>query len=215
WLGWCIVHFSQTSPTVLCRAKSGLTSDCQKWAEHDISKGQVVNGINLRSATHDEAINVLRQTPQKVRLTVYRDEAQYKEDDMWDTFSVELHKQPGESLGLSIVGKSHMHFPALYYIVKGGVVEKDGQLMQGDQILSVNGEDVRTATQEAVAALLKVQKCLKRRSARALWRWGETRLSVTPHFFCPRASFVCLQNQNNGRGALPFAPSQISCSVQH
>lgn len=41
-------------------------------------------------------------------------------------------------------------------IVQGGLVESDGRLMQGDQILSVNGEDVRTATQEAVAALLKV-----------------------------------------------------------
>ncbi len=41
-------------------------------------------------------------------------------------------------------------------IVKGGAVETDGRLMQGDQILSVNGEDVRSATQEYVAALLKV-----------------------------------------------------------
>lgn len=41
-------------------------------------------------------------------------------------------------------------------IVKGGLVDADGQLMQGDQILSVNGEDLRSATQEATAALLKV-----------------------------------------------------------
>lgn len=43
-------------------------------------------------------------------------------------------------------------------IVKGGLVDTDGQLMQGDQILSVNGEDVRSATQEAMAALLKVHQ---------------------------------------------------------
>jgi len=41
-------------------------------------------------------------------------------------------------------------------IVKGGLVDTDARLMQGDQILSVNGEDVRSTTQEAVAALLKV-----------------------------------------------------------
>ncbi|MBZ3881929.1 Multiple PDZ domain protein [Sciurus carolinensis] len=40
-------------------------------------------------------------------------------------------------------------------IVKGGIADADGRLMQGDQILMVNGEDVRNATQEAVAALLK------------------------------------------------------------
>lgn len=45
-------------------------------------------------------------------------------------------------------------------IVKGGIADADGRLMQGDQILMVNGEDVRNATQEAVAALLKVKiKC--------------------------------------------------------
>lgn len=41
-------------------------------------------------------------------------------------------------------------------IVKGGIADTDGRLMQGDQILAVNGEDVRNANQEAVAALLKV-----------------------------------------------------------
>lgn len=47
-------------------------------------------------------------------------------------------------------------------IVKGGIADADGRLMQGDQILTVNGEDVRSATQEAVAALLKVKiKCQK------------------------------------------------------
>lgn len=64
-----------------------------------------VNGIDLRQSTHDEAINVLRQTPQRVRLVVYRDEAQYKEDDLWDSFTVELRKKPGQGLGLSIVGR--------------------------------------------------------------------------------------------------------------
>lgn len=64
-----------------------------------------MNGIDLREASHDEAINVLRQTPQRVQLTVYRDEAQYKEEDLWDSFTVELHKKPGQGLGLSIVGR--------------------------------------------------------------------------------------------------------------
>lgn len=46
-------------------------------------------------------------------------------------------------------------------IVKGGIADVDGRLMQGDQILMVNGEDVRNATQEAVAALLKVKPSAK------------------------------------------------------
>ncbi|XP_029941156.1 multiple PDZ domain protein isoform X2 [Salarias fasciatus] len=132
--------------------EGAASKDGRLWAGDQILE---VNGIDLRAASHDEAINVLRQTPQRVRLSVYRDEAQYKEEDLWDSFTVELHKKPGQGLGLSIVGRRNDTGVFVSDIVKGGLVDSDGRLMQGDQILSVNGEDVRSATQEAVAALLK------------------------------------------------------------
>lgn len=40
-------------------------------------------------------------------------------------------------------------------IVKGGAADLDGRLIRGDQILSVNGEDMRHASQETVATILK------------------------------------------------------------
>ncbi|XP_039733429.1 multiple PDZ domain protein isoform X8 [Pteropus medius] len=126
--------------------------DGRLWAGDQILE---VNGIDLRKATHDEAINVLRQTPQRVRLTLYRDETPYKEEDVYDTLTIELQKKPGKGLGLSIVGKRNDTGVFVSDIVKGGIADADGRLMQGDQILIVNGEDVRNATQEAVAALLK------------------------------------------------------------
>ncbi|XP_060773016.1 multiple PDZ domain protein isoform X3 [Neoarius graeffei] len=132
--------------------EGAAAKDGRLWAGDQILE---VNGIDLRTASHDEAINVLRQTPQQVRLTVFRDEAQYKEDELWDVLSVELQKKPGQGLGLSIVGRRNDTGVFVSDIVKGGIVESDGRLLQGDQILSVNGEDVRTATQESVAALLK------------------------------------------------------------
>ncbi|XP_010012788.1 PREDICTED: multiple PDZ domain protein, partial [Nestor notabilis] len=133
--------------------EGAASKDGRLWAGDQILE---VNGIDLRNATHDEAINVLRQTPQKVRLTVYRDEAQYKEEDMYDVLNIELQKKPGKGLGLSIVGKRNDTGVFVSDIVKGGIADMDGRLMQGDQILTVNGEDVRNANQEAVAALLKV-----------------------------------------------------------
>lgn len=126
--------------------------DGRLWAGDQILE---VNGIDLRKATHDEAINVLRQTPQRVRLTLYRDETPYKEEDVCDTLTVELQKKPGKGLGLSIVGKRNDSGVFVSDIVQGGIADADGRLMQGDQILMVNGEDVHNATQEAVAALLK------------------------------------------------------------
>ena len=48
--------------------------------------------------------------------------------------------------------------PGVYIseIVHGGVAEADGRLLQGDQILNVNGDDVTGKMQEDVATLLKV-----------------------------------------------------------
>ncbi|XP_051580173.1 multiple PDZ domain protein-like isoform X2 [Myxocyprinus asiaticus] len=132
--------------------EGAASKDGRLWAGDQILE---VNGIDLRVATHDEAINVLRQTPQHVRLTVFRDEGQYKEEDLWDSLTIELQKEPGHGLGLSIIGRRNDTGVFVSDIVKGGVVESDGRLMQGDQILSVNGEDIRSSTQEYVAALLK------------------------------------------------------------
>ncbi|XP_067283512.1 multiple PDZ domain protein isoform X3 [Pseudorasbora parva] len=132
--------------------EGAASKDGRLWAGDQILE---VNGIDLRVATHDEAINVLRQTPQRVRLIVFRDEGQYKEEELWDSLTIELQKKPGRGLGLSIIGRRNDTGVFVSDIVKGGIVEADGRLMQGDQILSVNGEDVRSATQEYVALLLK------------------------------------------------------------
>ncbi|KAM9831468.1 inaD-like protein [Neosynchiropus ocellatus] len=126
--------------------------DGRLWAGDQILE---VNGVDLRGASHEEAIAALRQTPAKVRLTVLRDEAQYRDEENLDVFKVDLQKKSGRGLGLSIVGKRSGSGVFISEVVRGGVAELDGRLMQGDQILSVNGEDTRSATQETVAAVLK------------------------------------------------------------
>ncbi|KAJ8395504.1 hypothetical protein AAFF_G00032380 [Aldrovandia affinis] len=114
-----------------------------------------VNGVDLRSAAHEEAIAALRQTPPQVRLSVLRDEGQYRDEENLDVFGLELHKRAGRGLGLSIVGKRNGAGVFISDVVKGGAADLDGRLMQGDQILRVNGEDMREASQETVAAILK------------------------------------------------------------
>ncbi|XP_051803442.1 inaD-like protein [Acanthochromis polyacanthus] len=126
--------------------------DGRLWAGDQILE---VNGVDLRGASHEEAIAALRQTPAKVRLMVLRDEAQYRDEENLDVFKVELQKRSGRGLGLSIVGKRSGSGVFISDVVRGGAAELDGRLMQGDQILSVNGDDTRHSSQEAVAAILK------------------------------------------------------------
>uniref|UniRef100_A0A2K5PQD1 PATJ crumbs cell polarity complex component n=1 Tax=Cebus imitator TaxID=2715852 RepID=A0A2K5PQD1_CEBIM len=114
-----------------------------------------VNGVDLRNSSHEEAITALRQTPQKVRLVVYRDEAHYRDEENLEVFPVDLQKKAGRGLGLSIAGKRNGSGVFISDIVKGGAADLDGRLIQGDQILSVNGEDMRNASQETVATILK------------------------------------------------------------
>ncbi|KAK1886586.1 Multiple PDZ domain protein [Dissostichus eleginoides] len=106
-----------------------------------------VNGIDLRQATHDEAIGVLR-------LTTQHQEA-YSEEDLWDVFSLELRTRPGEGLGFTTVGKSNDTGIFVSDIIRGGIADSDGRLLLGDQILSINGEDVRAASQEHAHKLLQ------------------------------------------------------------
>nr|XP_045225919.1 inaD-like protein isoform X6 [Macaca fascicularis] len=76
--------------------------DGRLWAGDQILE---VNGVDLRNSSHEEAITALRQTPQKVRLVVYRDEAHYRDEENLEMFPVDLQKKAGRGLGLSIVGK--------------------------------------------------------------------------------------------------------------
>ncbi|XP_055081804.1 multiple PDZ domain protein [Periophthalmus magnuspinnatus] len=114
-----------------------------------------VNGIDLRQATHDEAIGVLRLTTQRVSLCVFRHQEAYREEDLWDVFSLELRPRPGEGIGFTVVGKSNDTGIFVSDIIRGGIADSDGRLLLGDQILSINGEDVRAASQDHAEKLLQ------------------------------------------------------------
>ena len=158
-----------------------------------------VNNEDLTSATHNRALQVLRQTPAVVALAVYRDESQVREEDILDIFSVELVKRPGKGLGLSIVGKKNDVGIYISDIVKGGVAEADGRLMQGDQILAVNSEDMRQSTQEYAAAVLKVSPESKYRNINTLEHGFFTHINCSRFADCRNMDF--------------FANGQLICII--
>lgn len=67
--------------------------------------------MSLRDVPHDTAINILRQTPPKLRMLIYRDPnlqlSLLDPSQIYNIFEVELTKKPGKGLGLSIVGRKN------------------------------------------------------------------------------------------------------------
>ncbi len=106
---------------------------------------------NLRSVTHSHALHALRQTPNRVRLVIHRED-----DEIYETIEVELNKKKDKGLGLSIVGKKSGPGVFISEVVKGGAADSDGRLVQGDQIISVNGHDLTNSSQEEAAPVLKM-----------------------------------------------------------
>uniref|UniRef100_A0A8C9T917 PATJ crumbs cell polarity complex component n=1 Tax=Scleropages formosus TaxID=113540 RepID=A0A8C9T917_SCLFO len=194
--------------------------DGRLWAGDQILE---VNGVDLRGAVHEDAIAALRQTPAKVRLMVLRDESQYRDEENLDAFRVELQKKAGRGLGLSIVGKRNGTGVFISEVVKGGAADLDGRLMQGDQILSVNGEDMRQASQETVAAILKCARGMVLlelgRLKAASWmssRRNSQGSQVQIQSKCAAKRFLCLSSKKRDWPALlrhGLDSSVISLSV--
>nr|XP_042905145.1 multiple PDZ domain protein isoform X2 [Parasteatoda tepidariorum] len=109
---------------------------------------------DVRGATHVEAINLLRHSIPVVELRIYRHKETSEVSSLAE-FTVEFFKKPGRGLGLSIVGKHNAPGVYISEVIKGGVADVDGSLMIGDQILEVNGQNLKEADQEIAAILLK------------------------------------------------------------
>ena len=69
---------------------------------------------NLRNVTHSHALQALRQTPNRVKLVIHRED-----DEIYETLEVELLKKKDRGLGLSIVGKKSGPGVFISEVVKG------------------------------------------------------------------------------------------------
>lgn len=112
------------------------------------------NGECLTDVTNFQAHQILRSSSATLRLVVLRDA--FREDGLYDNLTVDLfRKTGGRGLGFSIVSKRDDTGVLIADIIRDGAAEFDGRLMVGDEILSVNGDDVCDARQDDAAHLLK------------------------------------------------------------
>ncbi|ESN92761.1 hypothetical protein HELRODRAFT_189608 [Helobdella robusta] len=117
-----------------------------------------VNGTNTELVTREMAMTLLRQGPGKVVLMVshFKGNDQAIKDEYYDYLKIDLHKKPGQSIGITIIGKHQDSDVHICDLVKGGLAEADGRLKPGDQILMINKQTFKG--QAAAAELLKTAK---------------------------------------------------------
>uniref|UniRef100_A0A671SVT6 Protein scribble homolog n=1 Tax=Sinocyclocheilus anshuiensis TaxID=1608454 RepID=A0A671SVT6_9TELE len=117
-----------------------------------------VNAIDLRHATHQEAVRALLSNKQEIRMLVRRDPSPLGMQE------IVIHKQPGEKLGISIRGgaKGHAGNPFdptdegifISKVSSSGAAARDGRLRVGMRILEVGNNSLLGMTHtEAVRVL--------------------------------------------------------------
>ncbi|XP_028288830.1 protein scribble homolog isoform X19 [Parambassis ranga] len=117
-----------------------------------------VNSIDLRHATHQEAVRALLANKQEIRMLVRRDPSPPGMQEIL------IQKQPGEKLGISIRGgaKGHAGNPFdptdegifISKVSSSGAAARDGRLQVGMRILEVNNHSLLGMTHtEAVRVL--------------------------------------------------------------
>ncbi|XP_029557487.1 protein scribble homolog isoform X2 [Salmo trutta] len=120
-----------------------------------------VNTIDLRHATHQEAVRALLSNKQEIRMLVRRDPSPPGMEE------IVIQKQPGEKLGISIRGGAKGHagnpFDAtdegifISKVSSSGAAARDGRLLVGMRILEVSNHSLLGMTHtEAVCVLRAV-----------------------------------------------------------
>uniref|UniRef100_A0A4W5P1E9 Protein scribble homolog n=1 Tax=Hucho hucho TaxID=62062 RepID=A0A4W5P1E9_9TELE len=120
-----------------------------------------VNTIDLRHATHQEAVRALLSNKQEIRMLVRRDPSPPGMEE------IVIQKQPGEKLGVSIRGGAKGHtgnpFDAtdegvfISKVSSSGAAARDGRLLVGMRILEVSNHSLLGMTHtEAVRVLRAV-----------------------------------------------------------
>ncbi|XP_006795050.1 protein scribble homolog isoform X9 [Neolamprologus brichardi] len=136
----------------------GLASQCGLRVGDRILE---VNSIDLRHATHQEAVRALLANKQEIRMLVRRDPSPPGMQE------IVIQKQPGEKLGISIRGgaKGHAGNPFdptdegifISKVSSTGAAARDGRLQVGMRILEVNNHSLLGMTHtEAVRVLRAV-----------------------------------------------------------
>ncbi|KAH1165076.1 ligand of Numb protein X 2-like [Mauremys mutica] len=126
-----------------------------------------VNGINISSVTHCQAISLLRHPGPVLHLMVLQEKGfsnrTLKQDSSpavnREVIHVTLMKRdPSEPLGIKLIRKTDEAGIFILDLLDGGLAAKNGKLSRNDKVLSINGQDLRQGTPETAAQIIQTSE---------------------------------------------------------
>ncbi|XP_002195801.3 ligand of Numb protein X 2 [Taeniopygia guttata] len=122
-----------------------------------------VNGVNISSVTHCQAVSFLRHPGPVLHLMVLQEKGFSNKTAQQDSPSparevihVTLVKRDrSEPLGIKLIRKTDEAGIFILDLLEGGLAAKNGKLSRNDRVLSINGQDLRQGTPEAAAQIIQ------------------------------------------------------------
>lgn len=159
-LGISITGGSDTYLEAIC--VSEVHRDGVAYQDGRLKKGDVilaVNELSLRDVCSTDAVRALREAPSPVRLMVLRENPQtlFTTTEKPSKFiTVEMRKASiKDRMGISFIQRTNGRGVFITYIQPGSIAARHGRrIMQGDQILEINGQNVRESNQKDVAQMI-------------------------------------------------------------
>ncbi|XP_062997786.1 ligand of Numb protein X 2-like [Elgaria multicarinata webbii] len=125
-----------------------------------------VNGVNISSVTHCQAISLLRQPCAVLHLIVLQEKGFNTKAGQPDSSPINqevihvtlVKRDQSEPLGIKLIRKTDEPGIFILDLLDGGLAAKNGKLTQNDKVLSINGQDLRQGTPEAAAQIIQISE---------------------------------------------------------
>lgn len=120
-----------------------------------LKKGDLILSVNqqsLSNATHNQAIEILKQPEIQIKLKILRNQT---EQELIEQNVQVITKKLNKPLGISIRSDNNLPYCFIEQIHVGGEVALDGALKEFDRILAVDGKDCSHSDEYHIANLLK------------------------------------------------------------
>uniref|UniRef100_A0A8D0H8V4 Ligand of Numb protein X 2-like n=1 Tax=Sphenodon punctatus TaxID=8508 RepID=A0A8D0H8V4_SPHPU len=123
-----------------------------------------VNGVNISSVSHGQAISLLRHPGPVLHLVVLQEKGFSTRPSQQESGSILnqevihvtlLKRDRSEPLGIKLIRKTDEQGIFILDLLDGGLAAKNGKLSHNDKVLSINGNDLRQGTPETAAQIIQ------------------------------------------------------------